>query len=246
MSFEGKTILITGASRGIGFALAKTLDVTGARLILHASSEEGVLHLQNAFGTSKHFFWKADFFQPQELADSLTPVLDQVGPLNGYVNCVGVRMRRPLHLLKPLLIQETFNANVTSYLEIVRLITKRNRFYPGLSILSISSISAHVGAPGVSVYAATKAALESATRCLAKELHSKEIRINTIVCGQIETEAYKELMETKTDGIDQVLERQYMGLGKPQQVVDIIAFILSEKSAFISGASIPADGGFLT
>lgn len=244
-TFKGKRILITGASKGIGFALAKELDSLGASLLLHASSDEGYERLWTHFEGQGHIFWQADFFKPQDLEKGLMPILDEFGPLDGFVNCVGVRLRRPVNLLNVSIVQDTFNANFTSYLEIIRLITKKNRFQSGMSILSISSISAYSGAPGVSIYAATKGALESATRCLAKELQKKEIRINTIVCGQIDTEAYQELMETK-DGADPVLERQFMGLGKPQQVVDIIIFMLSEKSSFISGASIPADGGFLS
>lgn len=244
-SFKGKRILITGASKGIGFALAKELDSKGACLLLHASSDEGYERLWTHFEERGHAFWQADFFKPQDLEKGLLPILDEFGPLDGFVNCVGVRLRRPVNLLNVSIIQDTFNANFTSYIEIIRLVTKKKRFNPGFSILSISSISAHAGAPGVSIYAASKGALESATKSLAKELQKKGIRINTIVCGQIDTEAYQELMETK-DGLDSVLERQFMGLGKPQQVVDIITFMLSEKSAFISGSSIPADGGFLS
>lgn len=245
-TFKGKKILITGASKGIGFALAKELEKQGAILLLHASSTEGYERLWTHFGGKGHSLWQSNFFFPQELDASFQPLLDKFGSLDGYVNCVGVRLRRPVNLLNVSVIQDTFNANFTSYLEVIRIIIKKKRFTAGLSILSISSISAYTGAPGVSIYAASKGALESATRCLAKELHKKNIRINTIVCGQINTEAYQALMDTKSEPVDPVLDRQFMGLGKPQQVVDIILFMLSEKSAFISGSSIPADGGFLS
>lgn len=244
--FKNKKILITGASKGIGFALAKALDQVEAYLLLHASSDEGMQRLKEHFPHSNHGFWQADFKQPETLEAGLTEKLSTFGPLDGYVNCVGMRVRRPVHLLNIGVIQEAFNTNFTSYIEIIRLITKRNRYNSGMSIMSISSISAHAGAPGVSIYAATKGAVESATRSLAQELHKKGIRINTIVSGQVNTEAYAALMENKESQEDPVLTRQYMGLLAPQSLAQICLFLLSEKSSLINGASFPADGGYLS
>ena len=244
--FKNKKIFITGASKGIGFALAEYLDGCGASLILHASSNEGIIRLKEEFLSDSHRFWQADFFNPEAFESNLTGILDDFGPLDGFVNCVGVRMRRPINLLNVGVIQQTMTANFVSYMELVKIITKRNRFNSGLSIISISSISAHAGGAAVSVYAASKGAIESANRCLAKELYKKNIRVNSIICGQVGTEAYNDLMASKENTSDPVLERQYMGLGIPKDVVNIITFVLSENSQFINGQSIPADGGYLT
>jgi NAD(P)-dependent dehydrogenase (short-subunit alcohol dehydrogenase family) len=243
--FKNKKILITGASKGIGFALAEYLDECGASLLLHASSDGGIDRLKERFLSVSHSFWQADFFNPEAFESNLTGILDDFGPLDGFVNCVGVRMRRPVNLLNVKIIQETMTANFISYIEIVRLITKRNRYNAGLSIVTISSISAHAGSPAVSIYAASKAATESANRCLAKELFKKNIRVNSVVCGQINTEAYQDLMSSKGNETDVVLERQFMGLGMTSDVTKIITFLLSNESNFISGHSIPADGGYL-
>jgi NAD(P)-dependent dehydrogenase (short-subunit alcohol dehydrogenase family) len=243
--FQNKKILITGASKGIGFALAKALDRAGARLLLHAVSDDGLKRLEEQFAYRQHYFWQSDFSRPETLENSIAAKLNELGTLDGYVNCVGMRIRRPLNLLNIRLIQEAFNTNFTSYIEILRLISKRNRYNIGMSILSISSVSAHAGAPGVSVYAATKGALESATRCLAQEFQKKRIRINTIVSGQVNTESYVTLMDSKEEKEDSVLQRQYMGLLEVEQLVQACLFLLSEKSSFINGTSFPADGGFL-
>ena len=157
-----------------------------------------------------------------------------------------MRSRRPINLIKPSHSNQILTTNVTSFLEMVRIITKKNHFNPGLSIVSISSISSTVGGSGVTVYAASKAAIDAAIRCLAKELHKKGIRINSVISGQINTEAYKNLMNSKTEKIDQVLDRQYLGLGEPEDVANVILFLLSEKSKFITGSSVPVDGGFLS
>jgi NAD(P)-dependent dehydrogenase (short-subunit alcohol dehydrogenase family) len=244
--FKNKKIFITGASQGIGYALAEYLDECGATLLLHSSSGKGIDKLKERFVSESHKFWQSDFLYPEAFESNLTSILDYFGPLDGFVNCVGVRMRRPLKLLNLAIIKQTMTANFISYIELVKIITERKRFIAGLSIVSISSISAHVGGSAVSIYAASKGAMESANRCLAKELVKKNVRVNSIICGQVGTEAYVDLMASKENTEDPILERQYMGLGMPKDIVNIIIFALSEKSKFINGQSIPADGGYLT
>ncbi len=244
LNFKNKTILITGASQGIGFSTAVLLDSLGANLVLHASKEESIERLKTVFNSNRHLFFRTDFSSPDDIESKFKEIVLDL-KFDGYVNCVGMRSRRPINLIKPSHTNQILTTNVTSFLEMVRIITKKNHFNPGLSIISISSISSTVGGSGVSVYAASKAAIDAAIRCLAKELHKKSVRINSVICGQINTEAYKDLMNSKTDKIDQVLERQYLGLGEPEDVANVILFLLSDKSKFITGSTVPVDGGFL-
>ena len=245
LEFKNKTILITGASAGIGFSTAVLLESLGANLVLHASKEESIEKLKTVFNSNRHLFFRADFSNPYDIESKFKEIVLGI-KFDGYVNCVGIRSRRPINLIKPSHTNQILNTNVTSFLEMVRVITKKKQFNPGLSIVSISSISSTVGGSGVTIYAASKAANDAAIRCLAKELHKKSIRINSVISGQINTEAYKDLMNSKTDKIDQVLDRQYLGLGKPEDVANVILFLLSENSKFITGSSVPADGGFLS
>ena len=244
--FEGKRILITGAGKGIGFSLAETLHQMGAQLILHSVSDESMGKLRNQFGSDQQVYFQADFAAPNDLEAQWKDQVASDIRIDGYVNCVGIRSRKPINLLTPGAVMAVMAVNFVSYLEMIRLITRKGAFNPGLSIVGVSSIAAHTGGAGVSAYAGSKAAMEAGTRCLARELYKKEIRLNTVVCGQVETEAYQALIDSKADGVDKILERQYLGLGKPAQIADIILFLLSEKSAFITGSSIPADGGYLS
>jgi NAD(P)-dependent dehydrogenase (short-subunit alcohol dehydrogenase family) len=244
--FMGKRMLITGASKGIGFALAQKLDELGALLLLHASSSDGIGRLCEVFANRGHGIWQADFAHPECLESSLEEKLEKFGRLDGFVNCVGMRVRRPINLLKVDIMQEAFNTNVVAYLEVVRVISKRKYYNPGLSILSISSISAHAGSSGISVYAATKGAIESATKSLAHELHKKGIRINTLVSGQVNTEAYLRLMEMKEKNYDPILERQYLGLIELNEMVEACLFLLNDRSKVMSGISFPMDAGYLS
>ena len=245
LDFKNKTILITGASAGIGFSTAVLLESLGANLVLHASKEESIKKLKTIFKSNRHLFFQADFSNPYDIESKFKEIVLGI-KFDGYVNCVGIRSRRPINLIKPSHTNQILNTNITSFLEMVRVITKKNQFNPGLSIVSISSISSTVGGSSVTIYAASKAAIDAAIRCLAKELHKKSIRINSVISGQINTEAYKDLMNSKTDKIDQVLDRQYLGLGEPKDVANVILFLLSENSKFITGSSVSADGGFLS
>lgn len=245
LNFKNKTILITGASAGIGFTTAVLLDSLGANLVLHSSKEESIEKLKTIFNSKQHLFFRVDFSNPYDIESKFKEIVSDK-KFDGYVNCVGMRSRRPINLIKPSHTNQILTTNVTSFLEMVRIIAKKNQFNPGLSIVSISSISSTVGGSGVTIYAASKAAIDAAIRCLAKELHKKSIRINSVISGQINTEAYSDLIKSKTDKIDKVLERQYLGLGEPEDVTNVILFLLSGKSKFITGSSIPVDGGFLS
>jgi NAD(P)-dependent dehydrogenase (short-subunit alcohol dehydrogenase family) len=244
MSFENKLVVICGAGKGIGYNLAQTLHVMGCNLILHATSDESIQKLKAFFGSGKHRFFQANFAFPEQLEDSWNSQIGINVKADGFVNCVGMRSRRPINMLKVNTLSEVMATNLVSHIEMIRILTKKDNYLPGFSIVGISSIAAHSGGQGVTAYAASKAAMEAASRCLSKELVKKQIRINTVVCGQINTEAYEALIESKSDS-DKVLERQFLGLGNPQDVTDIILFLLSNKSRFISGAAIPADGGYL-
>jgi NAD(P)-dependent dehydrogenase (short-subunit alcohol dehydrogenase family) len=244
MKFENKVIVICGAGKGIGFNLAKSLDDLGCRLILHAFSNESMEKLKCSFSNKKHKYFKCDFSDPLNLEFEWNKQIGVDLKVDGFVNCVGTRLRRPLNLLNASLIIQIMTTNFVSHLEMIRILTKKGNYNSGFSAVGVSSIAAHIGSAGVAAYAASKAAMEAATRCLAKELFKKKIRVNTVVCGQINTEAYDSFMETKTDA-DNILDRQFLGLGTSQDVSDIILFLLSDKSRFISGASIPADGGYL-
>ena len=241
-----KRTFISGASRGIGFALASRLSDEGQRLLLHASTDEGISRLKDHFGTKDHVLWKADFTKPGSFTKELEGLLIDIGALDGVVHCVGIRSRRPLPLFQLEGMQAVLNANVVSFVEIMRIITKRGYFNHGLSVVGLSSISAHVGSPGVTAYAASKAALESSIRCLAAELFKKSIRVNGLVCGQVNTEAYRELMSSKESDADPVLQRQYMGLLEVDQIVEAICYLLGGSSSQMNGTMFPAHAGFLS
>ena len=245
--FQNKTILITGASSDIGLSLIEHLSAEGAKLILHTSnkqSEEKLRHLLSNIPDIVYF--NCDFSKPHIMEDVyLSSGLENIA-LDGFVNCVGVRSRRPINLIKPEHSIEVMQTNFVSFIEMIRIITKKNRFNSPLNIVTISSISSVTGGQGITIYSASKAAVDAAVRCLSKELAPKGIRINSVVCGQVNSKAYHEMMDSKTDQYDPILERQFLGLIEPEKVSSMVMFLLSEQSAYITGSMIPVDGGYLS
>jgi len=245
LNLEGKLILITGASAGIGKQLAIQLNLCGARLALVGSNQERLESLKNELGNARNTYIQFDVTQLEKIPNLIQNVVEMGGPIAGYVNCVGMRSRRPLNLLTSEHVQEIFTSNYFSFLEFVKNICKKKNYQSGLSIVQVSSIASERGAPSVTAYAASKAAVDASIRCLAKELASKEIRLNSVVPAQTNTPIFQELLAASEGKPDPTLQRQFLGLGEPEDVSNLIMFLLSERSRFISGHALPIDGGFL-
>lgn len=245
ISFEDKTIIVTGASAGIGLHTAILLSKLGAKLVLIATNED---RLQNSLAMlegKEHKYFCFNLADLDNIEAKVKEIVSLCGKIDGFVNCVGIRSRRPLALLSTKEIRNVMDVNFGSFIEMTRCITKKGNFNEGLSIVGVSSIASHVGGASVTAYSASKAAIEAAVRCLSKELAPKKIRLNTVVPSQINTPEYKSLLE-QNGGQDNVLSRQYLGLGEPEDVANAIAFLLSPASRFITGISLPVDGGYLT
>ncbi len=243
--FKGKTILVNGAASGMGKHTAIMLSSYGAKVVM---VDVDIDKLQEAVKTLVgvgHVAYQLDLSNLSKIDCAIKDIVAIAGPLDGFVHCVGLRCRRPLKLITPNILNEVMSVNYGSFIEMTRCITKKGNFNSGLSIVAISSISSKTGGAAVTVYSASKAALDASVRCLAKELYVKGIRLNTVQPGQVNTPAYAAML-INSGGVDNVLERQYLGLAESEDVSNVIVFLLSGKSKMITGASIPVDGGYFT
>jgi NAD(P)-dependent dehydrogenase (short-subunit alcohol dehydrogenase family) len=245
-NFNNKQILITGAAVGIGKSTSVLLSKLGASLVLLDINEDGLKETVSCLSGVGHRYFRYDLSDLEGIESLIKTIISTCGPFDGLVHCAGIRCRRPLKLLTPHHLIQVMSLNFGSFVELVRCITKKGFFREGMSIVGISSISAQRGASGVIAYASSKAALDCAVRCLAKELSSKKIRLNTIAPAQINTPAYTDFIKMKGGAEDETLARQYLGLGEPEDIANTIVFLLSKSSRFITGAAIPVDGGFLS
>ncbi len=243
--FEGKTILLDGSASGIGKETAIRLSKMGAKIVLIDMDEKLLKQTVLDLEGEGHGYVVYNLSDLSGIEPMVKAISNQYGPLDGFVHCVGIRCRRPLNMLAPDVVENVMHINYGSFMELTRCICKKGNHRPGLSIVAISSISAKTGGATVTAYAASKAAIDGAVRCLARELAPKQIRLNTIQPGQVNTPAYAAMLEN-SGGKDPVLERQYLGLCEAKDIAESIIFLLSERSKMITGAALPVDGGFFT
>ncbi|MCI9538614.1 MAG: SDR family oxidoreductase [Eubacterium sp.] len=249
VDLKGKRILVTGASSGIGKEIAVLLDRLEAETILVARREENLQEIVTGLQVEKSCYYTADLSELNKIEGLIKQIVAERGPLDGFVHSAGIASSRPLKTIKPDILDQVMKINFYSFVELCRCITARKRFSEtGCNIVGISSTGSILGNSSKTAYCASKAAMDAAVRCMAKELANKHIRVNTVAPSFIETDIYDSFLE-KGEGskdVELTMARQYLGLGQPSDVANLTAFLLSEASRFITGSTIGVDGGKLS
>lgn len=249
VDLKGKRILVTGASSGIGKEIAVLLDRLEAETVLVARREENLQEIVTGLQVKKSCYYTADLSELNKIEGLIKQIVAVRGPLDGFVHSAGIASSRPLKTIKPDILDQVMKINFYSFVELCRCITARKRFSEtGCNIVGISSTGSILGNSSKTAYCASKAAMDAAVRCMAKELANKHIRVNTVAPSFIETDIYDSFLE-KGEGskdVELTMARQYLGLGQPSDVANLTVFLLSEASRFITGSTIGVDGGKLS
>lgn len=247
VDLRSRNIVVTGASQGIGQGVAIMLSKLGAKLVLLARNEEGLKTTLSMLEGSGHSYYCLDIAALDTVDVIAKKIVLEVGKIDGLVYCAGVGTSRPIQLFKPSIVQDMLNINLCGFIECVRCFTKKNRFNEGMRIVGISSIAAVQGDKTHTIYSASKAGMDGAVRCLAKELAEKSICINTVAPAFIKTAMYDGFIANNGQAaMDKILERQYLGLGYIEDVASAIAYLISPAARFITGICLPVDGGATT
>ncbi len=242
-SLKGKTILVTGASSGIGAATAVECSKMGANVIVTGRNEERLKktfdHLDISFGAN-HLMIIAD------LADetSVNSLVEQTGILDGVVNNAGVNRVKPVTFIKQDDFDYVFQSNAWAAVNLTRSLCRKKKLRKNSSIVFTSSVSAFFNAPGRALYAGSKAALTAFMRSFAVELSDKGIRANAVHPGLVETKLIAENL-TEEELQNNLKEYPLNRFGKPEDVAWAIIYLLSDASAWVTGTSMIVDGGFM-
>jgi NAD(P)-dependent dehydrogenase (short-subunit alcohol dehydrogenase family) len=245
MDLSGRVVLVTGASSGIGRETSILLSQLGARLILAGRDADRLNTAFSQLAGEEHVIEPLDVSTPEQIPGWVKAVASKVGPLSGMVHCAGVHSHRPLKILDAGKFEEVQRINVTSSLMLAKGFRQKGCCTPGASIVLLSSVTGLVGQPGVAAYAASKAAVVGLTRCLAVELASEQIRVNCVAPAMVKTEMTEKFFSSLTpEQIISIEKAHPLGLGRPRDVANAIAFLVSDAARWITGSVLVVDGGF--
>ncbi len=247
LDFDGRWVVVTGASSGLGRAVAEELARNGARLILVGRDAARLAETAAAVGDTEHRVLTLDLAQHDRIAPEIARLRQEVGPLYGLCHAAGVVATRPLAATTVDLVRSQLDINLLAGIELARAVSRRDTMMPeGGSLLFVSSIYGRVGMPGQIGYCATKGAVAAAVRALAIELARRQIRVNCVSPGLVLTAMTQQALSLlSADQVDKLKAAHPLGPGQPQDVARAAVFLLAPGTRWITGADLAVDGGFI-
>lgn len=240
-SLADKTILITGASSGIGKSCAIECSKMGAKLIITGRNEQRLSETMNGLEGSGHKAVLADV----STEDGVKSLISELPKLDGIILAAGIVEMWPVLFATRERFNKIFDTNLFSPIEIVRSIIKKKLYNPGLSVVAIDSIAGTSDfCPANGIYGAGKAALASFLKFVALENASKKIRINTISPGMILTPMHTG-GSVEAEKLEETVQKVPMKRwGKPEDIAYGAIYLLSDASSYLTGSDIKIDGGY--
>ena len=237
-----KTLLVTGASSGIGRQTAITLSEAGAKVILTARREAQLRETQEMLTGEGHAYYSYDVCDLENMEGFLKTIVEQNGRLQGMAFCAGITEVRPCKISTPEVMQQLMKTNFFSAFELIRQFIKKKYSDEGSKIVVISSAASVRPGKGQGAYAASKAALDAAILVLAQELLSRHININSISPGMVDSPLAQNL---RKDNRESALSLQPLGIISTEDVAALSAYLLSSAANMITGRRFDIDGGSL-
>lgn len=242
---EGKVAVVTGASKGIGAAIAKTLAAEGAAVVAnYASSKSGAEAVVAAITEKggRAIAVKGDVSKPADAEAIIDTAINAYGRLDILVNNSGVYEAASLEEISEQHFHRLFDINVLGLLNTTKAAARH--LHEGASIINISSLASRITPPGYAVYSGTKGAVDAITGVLSKELGPRRIRVNAVSPGVVETEGTHSAGLVGSDFERDTVAQTPLGrVGQPQDIATVVAFLASDDAGWITGERLFASGG---
>ena len=237
-SLSGKTILVTGASSGIGRGFAIACAGMGAQLILTGRNITRLQETLSALEGEGHSYIAADLTNAQERI----ALVEQLPALHGVVHCAGVGSRVPCKMLTQEDIDHVLKPNTEAPMLLQAELLAEKKLQKGASVVIIASAAANMPVAGNAVYSASKAAMVAYAKCLAQELAPRQIRVNSISPTMVWTDLA--LVGASAEQLTEA-EKQYplKRYGQPQDIAHLAVYMLSDASQWMTGSDVQITGG---
>lgn len=245
-SLEGKTIVVTGASSGIGRQVAISCSQMGAKVALIGRNVERLEETESQLVGDGHLTVSYDLTDLNHQKELVAGIVAKMGVIDGLVNCAGISTVLPFKMMKPEKVDEFFRTNVYATIELTRqVLGSKNVNKEGASVIFFASVMGSVGEMAKSLYSFTKGALISGCRSLAIEYAPKKVRVNVISPGVVETPINKNQPYLADPEKREKTEAMHpLGIGQTEDVANACIFLLSDASRWITGQNIIVDGGY--
>jgi len=239
---NGKTILVTGASSGIGRQVAISISKMGGTCILTGRNEDALRQTLGQLEGNNHMCHVADLVD----SESRKNLLQAIPIVDGLAHCAGNVKAFPIKFLDQKNIDEMMKLNFDAPVLLVAGLLKWKKLNSNSSLVFLSSISSHYPSKGGAMYGGSKAAIETFVKTLAQEVVTQGIRANSISPGMVRTPLYDRAEEAVSkEHMDKHMEGYPLGVGEPEDVANAVIYLLSPASRWVTGINIILDGGFL-
>lgn len=239
---EGKVFLVAGATGGIGSGVARQLSQAGAILVLMGRNVEMLQKLQNGL-EGKSYLFACDFSETEKLCEVFPFIKNEGIKLDGMVYAAGISEGMPVKAVDVSEMQRNMQINYYAYVELCKGFAGKRYSNEGSSIVAMSSIASIMCEKGMSQYAASKAALNAATKSMAKEFARRRIRLNALAPAFVDTKMAWGTEQTREDFEAYLAERQPFGIIPVEEIANLTEFLLSSASAHITGEIITVGAG---
>jgi NAD(P)-dependent dehydrogenase (short-subunit alcohol dehydrogenase family) len=241
-SLNDKTFLVTGATSGIGLETCKQIGFSGGRFFALGRNLNKIssLIVENNFVDSFALPFDLSNLNTSEIED----VVNSIPQIDGFVYCAGIVKNNPIQFFDDKLYNEIRNVNLDACLFFLSFLLKKKKFKKPASVVFVSSISGIFGMKGNGLYAITKSALNIMAKTYANELSSKQIRVNSVAPGMVNTKITEEANDFLSEEVIAADKKKYpLGYGNPEDVALPIVFLLSSASKWVTGQVLILDGG---
>lgn len=246
MNLTNRTVVVTGASSGIGRQCAIDLSNAGANVILLGRDKNRLSATFDSLRPGNHLSFQLDITEYDKIEPVIDETVSKIGNIDGFLSCAGIESTIPLKTMRPKIYIDHFMINVISGFELARIISKNKYICKnGASFVFVSSIMSLLGEKGKVAYCSSKSALTSGIKAMALELAPKKIRANCISPAVVETEMTKKMLETLPESFrNEIINKHPLGIGKPLDISNLVCFLISDLSTWITGSNIIIDGGY--